>query len=159
MQDSLPQYPGFIVSQLGGKRGHKEQQRSLLEYQTRRIKESSLYREGTFASGGPAIGEGPSFTRFWPSPHPHGLSLLRSYPYWLDSSRACPFLMGLTPSCERWSVATPRSFLKCLRETRRGVAGVCYILKRSLTPEGVCCGQTLPALFQSVFFPPGDLRS
>ena len=35
--------------------------------------------------------------------------------------------------------------------------GICYILKRKVVPEGICCGQMLPALFQNlcVSFPQG----
>ena len=40
------------------------------------------------------------------------------------------------------------------------LGGICYILNRNLPPEGDCCGQTLPALFQNKCRSPRrDLRS
>ena len=45
-------------------------------------------------------------------------------------------------------------------ETCGGVGGICYILKRNLMPEVVCCGETLPAWFQNTCFSiPWDFRS
>ena len=46
-------------------------------------------------------------------------------------------------------MATLRSFVKFQKGNLRGVGGVCYILERNLMPEGVCCAQTLPALFSN----------
>ena len=109
-------------------------------------------------------------------PFPSTLFLLTSYPYWLDSSRCGAAHYWLACFHCRWSMAIlfhvghlfygllifSQVFSQIPEGNLRGSRGSwCpLILKRDLMPEGVCCGLTLPALFQNRCFSPlRDLSS
>ena len=77
------------------------------------------------------------------------------YPYWLDSSRCWVVHSWLAHfHCMRGDLWPYLGLLSNSRgETWGGIGGVCYILKRNVTPEGACCGQTFQHCSKIGVFP------
>ena len=104
-------------------------------------------------------------------PFPSPLFFFQFYPYWLGNSKCLviPFWLACS-HCKRgglWPYLSSGSdvlwytyfwsgllFVKFLKETWGGVSGVCYILKRNLTPQGVGLRSEAPSSVpKCVFFP------
>ena len=116
------------------------------------------------------LGKNLYFIRFWsvPSPFHSPLSLLRSYPYWLGTSRFWVVHSWLArPLREEsdqghivprvikvlWFFKLCILIVKFLRGTGGGVGGVCYTLKRHFIPEGFAVVRPSQHGSRYVFFP------